>query len=189
MVFNLIRHTTIFALALLLSGCASDQEKRTQILECADASNLRNTYTPSDLYGGMVDCVEQNNYSSAVYFFALAGTYSYYDTLRVSDNSAHQAHKDLLQKSLEIIGETRKQALWEELKNTLANPDRLPAICKEIARIGAPRYYPRYMIQLGMDAVTNGNYNEGLIDDFDSHAAWHKSMRNYLHCTGQTVIG
>jgi hypothetical protein len=131
----------------------------------------------------MVDCVEKYDYYSAVYFFALAGSYTYYDTLRVADKSAHLAHEELLQESLDTIGERKKQLLRSELRDTLANPGKLPAICRKIAGIGAPRYYPRYMILYGTGPLPDSTTGAGLIDDFDSDAAWRKALRNYLHCT------
>lgn len=193
-----INHAAILVLGLALAACASNSGNRpqitnyeapgnlesTQALSCEEVSNLSNTYTPPDLYRGMVKCAEDDNYPSAVYFFALAGTYSYYDTLRVSDSSAHQAHSVLLQRSLNSLKESKKRALWSEITNTLGTRDELSAVCKDVSRIGAPQYHPRYMIQHGMSAFVGGISSDGLVKSFDSGNAWKKSLSGYLHCSG-----
>lgn len=153
----------------------------TQALSCAVANDLKNTYTPPDLYRGMVSCINQGDYSSAVYFFALAGTYTYYDSLRVADTTAHQAHTVLLQNSLASLDDAHKDALRRALQSSLGNREKLPAVCRRIAHVGAPRYYPRYMLQHGMGAFL-GTSGDGLVKPFDSEAAWKRAMRGYLRC-------
>src|SRR5262245_23451831 len=80
----------------------------TQDLGCIPISDLKNTYTPPDLYMGMLECVNQENYSSAIFFFALAGTYAYYDTLRVADLTAHDAKSILVSASLRSLDSTQQ---------------------------------------------------------------------------------
>lgn len=186
---------TVFA--LLVSSCANGPAKQAQIanyeapgnlapsraIGCQDVSALRSTDTPPDLYRGMVECVRQDNYAYAVYLFALAGTYTYYDALRVSDSSAHQAHSVLLQRSLSSLGKSKRDLLFEELRKTLGNKEKLPGVCAEVSRIGAPHYYPRYMVQHGMNAFFGRKAgDDGLVKNFNSRTAWEKSMIRYLHC-------
>src|SRR6266511_4934720 len=59
---------------------------------CENISSVDNTHTPPDIYKSMVKCAEKGDYAAAIYLFALAGTYTYYDRLRVVDTTAHQAH-------------------------------------------------------------------------------------------------
>jgi hypothetical protein len=188
--------TTSLLLGALVIGCVGAPTARSQVtnyqtpgnlestqtIDCGEVSTLKNTFTPPDLYAGMVKCITQGNYAAAVYFFALAGTYSYFDGLRVADDSAHQAHSVLLQESLESVGMTPKTAFMQELQNTLGNHDKLPAVCRDIRRIGAPQYYPRYMVQHGMNAVLGSNTDDGLVPNFDADAAWKKALAAYLHC-------
>lgn len=65
-------------------------------LDCLKIEAFRNTYTAADLYQSSVACVKQGDLESAVYTFSLAGAYSYYDSMRVTDSSAHQAQTVLL---------------------------------------------------------------------------------------------
>lgn len=158
----------------------------TQDIGCAPISDLKDTYTPPDLYNGMMECINQDNYSSAIFFFALAGVYGNYDTLRVTDTTAHAAISVLTQQSLSSLDNAQKDALSQEAQNTLGNPDKLPMVCNEILRIGAPQYYPSYMIQHGMNAITGSNPEDALVKDFDSTAAWKKSLDAYLNCPNLT---
>jgi len=154
----------------------------TQDIGCVPISGLKNTFTPPDLYNGMTECINQGNYSSAAFFFALAGTYAYYDTLRVADVTAHDAKDVLIQQNVRSLDDIQRETVGLEIQNTLENPDKLPAVCDELLRIGAPQYHPRYMIQHGMNAITGGNTEDELVKDFDSDAAWIKALTDYIHC-------
>lgn len=113
---------------------------------------------------------------------ALAGTYGYYEALRVADSTAHDAQSILAQRSLSSLDNTQMEAFKQELKTTLGNPDKFPALCDEILRFGPPQYYPRYMIQHGMNAIAGGKPEDELVKDFDSDMAWKTSLDGYLHC-------
>lgn len=151
-------------------------------LKCGPAASLKNTDTPPDIYAGMVDCAKNGRYADAVFFFALAGTYTYFDSLRVADETAHQAHAVLLQESMEALDETMKAQFKKALYAMLGDAGRLPSVCTEISRVGAPNYFPRYMIQHGMGAVLGSNSSDGLVKEFNADAAWAKALTSYLHC-------
>ena len=95
-------------------------------------------------------------YKEGTFLFALAGAYGRFDTLRVADNSAHQAVAVARMQALSTLDKSKQTAFQESLKATLGNPEGLAAACKEIVRIGPPNYYPRYMIQHGMGAFLKG---------------------------------
>ena len=80
----------------------------------------------------------------------------------------------------------KKDTLMKELQNTLGNNDKLPEICNELSRIGAPQYYPSYMIQHGMNAIIGSDTEDALVKNFDSDAAWKESLDGYLHCPNLT---
>lgn len=154
----------------------------THDIGCASSDQLSNAHTPADLYRGLAACVEQRRYERGILLFALAGTYGRYDTLRVADRSAHQAVLALRMNHFDILGESKKQKFAEQLTRLLGDQAELELLCNEIKRIGAPTYFPRYMVQHGMDAVRGEVTNEGLIENFDADAAWSESLASYLHC-------
>lgn len=150
--------------------------------DCVDASKLTNTLTPPDLYNALVTCVKQQQDSNAVYLFALAGVYSYFDTLRVSANTAQQTHTRLAQKAWQQLSQAEYDRLFAKLDKVLGSEKELPKVCQAIIHIGPPDYYPAYMIQQGANAATNSNTGNGLRSDFDVKAAWQKAKLDYLHC-------
>jgi hypothetical protein len=79
--------------------------------------------------------------------------------------------------------------LIKELNKTLGNKNKLPMVCTKIKLIGAPDYYPEYMINHGLRAFPGQSKADskqpagnGLIIDFSAKDAWEKSLDIYLHC-------
>ena len=151
-------------------------------LLCATVDKLKNTDTPPDLYAGLVDCAKHARYEDAVYFFALAGVYSFFDAERVVDETARAAHSALTRDAMGELDQPTKDAVFAQLKATLGDPAKLPAACMAITRIGPPNYFPQYMVQHGLDAVNDKVKGNGLVPDFDAKTAWDKALDNYLHC-------
>jgi hypothetical protein len=163
--------------------------KSKQVYTCIKIERATNKYTPPLLYVFMNSCIKEGKYADAVHFFALAGTYSSYDTKRVADVTAHQAHSVLLQEFFAVLNKKQLNRLFKELNKTLSDKNKLPIVCTKIKSIGAPDYYPEYMINHGLRAVTGQNKAEseqpagnGLITDFNAADAWAKSLDGYLHC-------
>ncbi|BEV08937.1 hypothetical protein [Methylophilus sp. DW102] len=127
-------------------------------------------------------CAKQNKNKDAAILFALAGVYGRFDTLRVSDKSAHQAVTVLKMQMFSSLTPEQQNAFREEATKTLSNPNEIASKCKAIKHVGPPRYSPIYMIQHGMAAFTGGKSGNGLVKDFDPQAAWQQSLDGYLHC-------
>jgi hypothetical protein len=166
----------------------SEQLKSKQVFPCIKIDSATNKYSPPLLYIFMNSCVKEGKYANAVYFFALAGTYSFYDTKRVADITAHQAHTAILQEFFAALNKSQLDRLFKELNKTLRDKNKLPVVCSKIKSIGAPDYYPEYMINHGLRAVTGQNKADSeqpaneLIANFDAKVAWEKSLDGYLHC-------
>lgn len=164
----------------------------TYDIGCADSANLTNKYTPADLYRGLVQCLEKEDYDRGVFLYALAGVYHTFDVLRVADETAHQAPTVLQQELFGPIENARKVKFIERLQATLGVPDPLARVCEQVRKIGAPAYFPRYMIQHGMGAILEDSParkevmgdlpKDGIVEGFDAQSAWEKSLDGYLHC-------
>jgi len=46
------------------------------------------------------------------------------------------------------------KTLGKKFATTVKTPAKLSKVCMKIERIGPPGYYPQYMVQFGMQAVT-----------------------------------
>ena len=54
-------------------------------------------------------------------------------------------------------------------------------LCSMMKTLGAPNYYPKYMILHGMNAFL-GIEGDGLKPNFDADREWEKILRNDLSC-------
>lgn len=150
---------------------------------CVSAKELKNHYTPADLYKSFNDCVKKGNTKDGALIFALAGVYGRFDTLRVTDKSAHQAITVLKMQAFKDVSVQQQSTFKTALSQFFANPQNLDTACNQIKKIGQPTYYPAYMIQHGIRAFTKeDSSNNALVKDFNSKAAWNDSLENYLHC-------
>ena len=150
-------------------------------LSCVSLSEVKNEHNPADLLIGMKKCIELKDFKNAARLFAIAGVFGKYDSYRVKDKSAHQALLVLQQNVILNLGDTEKNALVESIKKELSETDSLNEICGIIRKIGAPKYFPTYMVQHGIQAFLEQGGN-GLNENFDSQVSWNLALKSYLHC-------
>jgi len=149
---------------------------------CVELSEVTNEHNPADILSGMGKCIELKDFDKAAELFAISGVYGTYDKYRVKDMSAHQALLVLQQSILMNIEEKDKESLISSLNKTLEKDSKeLNIVCQTIRKIGAPNYYPKYMIQHGIQAFMD-NKGDGLVEEFDSEKSWNLALNNYLHC-------
>jgi len=151
-------------------------------LGCVDLSDMTNENNPADILSGMGKCIELGEYEKAAKLFAIAGVYGKYDTYRVKDKSAHQALLVLQQNILLNVNESDRNNLMKSLKKELeSGSEELNKVCRTIQKVGIPKYYPKYMVQHGIQAFLE-NEGNGLNEEFDSKESWNLALKNYLHC-------
>ena len=155
----------------------------TNDLDCQGLDDLSDQYTPADLYAATAKCFGQEDYDSAAQLFALAGTYGMFDQQRVADKSAHQAIQMMQSQLFQSSSPENKSKLRDNFVEHLSpGTPQLARVCDQIREIGAPDYFPRYMIQHGIRAFGPEQPNRGLIDDFSADKAWETALTTYLHC-------
>src|ERR1700749_155154 len=103
-----MKHSITFATLAFLAGCASQPQsasQRGQVTDYQTQGNLAPTasrtcfplrqandkLTPGDLYLDMRACIDKQDDADAADLFAMGGVYGRFDSLRVSDQTAHQA--------------------------------------------------------------------------------------------------
>jgi hypothetical protein len=150
---------------------------------CINIINANNKLTPPDLYKGVADCINAENYENASELFALAGMYGSFDAARISDKTAGQAKTVLIMNTFNGLPEGKKQKFSSVLTDRLSkNKIALRNLCSNIIRIGYPTYYPDYMILHGIKAFT-GNPNKGALSEtFNPTLTWNKLFETFLHC-------
>jgi len=184
----------ILILALMTIGMNSIQAQEVKSIEaegnlespnpcgCVELSEVTNEHNPADILTGMGKCIELKDFDKAAKLFAISGVYGTYDKYRVADKSAHQALLMLQQNILMNIDEKDKEPLMTSLNKTLEKgSEELNIVCNTIRKIGMPNYYPKYMIQHGIQAFMD-NKGDGLVEEFDDIESWNLALNNYLHC-------
>lgn len=153
-----------------------------QDIGCIKIEKAKNSFTPADLYKGVSTCLAQEKFEEASALFLLAGLYSRYDAVRVTDKTAGQAGSALIVNTFANIKPDIKAKFGAAVEKDTKDPASIQRICEQIVAIGPPDYYPEYMILHGMKAFT-GNPHEGAIaSDFNKTATWAELQTKQLHC-------
>lgn len=184
----------ITLVTLFIFGCTAIRAQQTISIEadgnleapnpcgCIELSAVTNQNNPAEILIGMGKCIELKQFDKAAGMFAIAGVYGKFDTFRVKDKTAHQALLVLQQNILLNIDESARNTFIDSLKKMLkTGSTELSVVCQTIQKIGMPKYYPKYMVQHGIQAFTASEGN-GLTEPFDSAASWNLALKNYLHC-------
>ena len=151
-------------------------------LPCSVGNALKNTYTPLELYMSVPPCIESGHLTEATHLFVLAGVYGMYDRLRVKDRSAHQAISVLKMAVTPSFTDAFRQHL-----SSMAQGPNLVTLCQTMKKVGPPDYYPSYMINHGLGAIStqlNGNTPDGsaLDESIEPASALAEALDQYLHC-------
>jgi len=154
----------------------------TQAISCIPLAEVKRKFTPPDLYKGVADCLAKNEYESAAKLFALAGIYARFDAERVTDKTAGQARTVLIMNTFSNMPEDRKNKLNASLSRITKTPALLGDLCKEVAQVGMPDYYPNYMILHGIKAFSGNPHDGALVANFDAMGTWKGLLSAYLHC-------
>jgi hypothetical protein len=150
-------------------------------LGCIAASEIKNVYTPPDLFQAYSKCAVAGRYDDAMALRLFAGSYTYFDTLRVPDPSSHDAFSVLTQYYPPRSADFDKlREAGGKYKDT-ASPESLK-FCADLKRLGPPAYYPTYMITHGLGAYMS---NDRSIKSIDVQAAWKETVETYARCTAR----
>lgn len=176
---------------LLLSACNSIPKSNVSNYEatgnlespkpagCVSVGELSNKQNPVDIFTGLNACLAKSDYSSAAELYFAGMSYGFFDTKRVSDKTAHQAISVL---RMNLFG-AQPQEVLDKLQAALTDiTTDNTAICKSLMTLGAPVYMPTYMIQHGMGAFTGQSTKDGLVENFDSGAAWKEALSTIAKC-------
>ena len=181
----------ILVASALLAGSAKAQVtnyeapgnlKSNAPLGCVELSSVTNEKTPADIYPGVAACVKSGEYQKAALLFAVAGTFAYFDQLRVSDSTARQAAMAIEMNDFADFSMEQKQSLMKALHAALdSDSPSFKSVCTAVAKLGPPRYFPAYMVQHGMSAFLGGS-GSGVQTGFDAADGWRTSLSRFLHC-------
>lgn len=139
----------------------------TKKLSCKDLDSIQSNHTPVNLFTGVKSCLAQKNYESAARGYIMAQLFGRFDTLRVTDATAHQAPGVAWMEISSQLDEKQLLTLSEAVKQMRMDPE-----FEKFARaLPPPSYHPTYMIQHGMGAFIN-NGKPAIVENFDPVATW-----------------
>lgn len=156
-------------------------------LGCVELTKISNKITPADMFLSIGKCIQEEYYENAAKIYGLAGIYGAFDTFRVADQSAHQALTMLRMAAFNSVGIERGKVFLAAVTTMADNPEAHKKFCEEVNQIGPPDYFPRYMVQHGLDAfnseLTGASPGDPLVKGFDSKDGWEKSLKEVANCT------
>ena len=147
--------------------------------KCIPMSEVLTSLTPPDLALGILECYKVDEVQNALDMFWVMKVRAFFDAQRVNDESAGAAQGALQNELFAVIGEDflfEIQDLLDKDKESFFN-----RLCSMMKTLGAPNYYPKYMILHGMNAFL-GIEGDGLKPNFDADREWGKILRNDLGC-------
>ena len=147
--------------------------------KCIPMSEAVASITPPDLALGILECYKGDEVQNALDMFWVMKVRAFFDAQRVNDESAGAAQGALQAELFTATGEDFLIEMQDLLdKDKEAFFSRLCAVMKTL---GAPNYYPKYMILHGMNAFL-GIEGDGLKPNFDADSEWGKILKNNLSC-------
>lgn len=170
------------SLCLLMAGCQS--MTTTKAITVAGSKGIESEFCstkvpnsspayPNTLYQAMNECVSAGVFDNAVFFYALAGSYTWYDAMRVNTQYARSIHGRLLKESINQLDDVQKNILWEQIQKGMKDPHKKSALCRKVKGIGAPDYQPGYMLI---------NPSEPDSHAFSASVNWTEAVNSYMEC-------
>lgn len=170
--------------SLMLSGCQSPMRSSTDDVNdkrtgasvgttCRTDVAVSASGGPDALYAEMNACVKAQQYDSAVFLYALAGSYTWFDAERVGTQYARMAHSKRLGASLSQLSEKQVSQLWDKIRATMQDPKAQAKICEQVKQAGMPTHSASYM---RIDKSSNN------VDAPVARHYWESAVNSYLLC-------
>lgn len=177
----------MFGLSNAMADTIAPSAVSSKPSSCTDRERLSREMTPVEMNQALPDCIAGSQMDTALFLFALSGTYGRYDALRVEDKTSPQVTTILRSQAMQRLTNEQKSAFMSQVKQVAENPSKHSSLCAAVRGFGAPTYYPAYMVNHGMAAVQasisrKSLANRGLRDGFDSKVGWDLAVSEYLHC-------
>lgn len=151
---------------------------------CLEMSKITSLMDPVRLTRDMLVCIEEGQTDNAVDLYNVAGAFARFDSLRVSDKSAHSAYPALKAQVAEILGEQKSAEFSTQIRERSGSPGYHETLCTVANTIQPPNYEPTYMTRHGMGAFTGAPQ---MVEDFNAIRSWDEVRTSYLKCPAPGV--
>ena len=150
---------------------------------CLTKDQIINKYTPAVLFSSLAQCVRDKKYATAAILNYVAGAYGYFDAHRVADQSAGQVMRVLKMQAVSSIDMNLNEEFGEILRNYRSSGKVNSEICPYLKELGKPEYFPKYMVEYGLNAFINEDDSKVLLS-VDQDKLWEDTLREYIKCGG-----
>lgn len=144
----------------------------TNEFACIPLADAQPQYTPPDFMRAVVICANDGDYETGVSLFGAALFYGMQDGDRVSDRTAPQGLDVLIGQMFGQMTPIQKDLFKQSFDSLLDTQSSIhTTFCADMKQLGKPDYFPRYMVQHGMDAVM-GRVDAPLVEGFPEERNW-----------------
>ena len=159
----------------------------TNPLGCVAAETVSATDTAADIASGARACLDEREYERMADLLLLANAYATYDTLRVTDRTAHAAVIALVADRFVDVSRRERRRVLRAAEKLRGDEKRIGALCATMAAAGPPHYRPTYMIAHGLMSFP-GAPKQSPLREIDTVAGWRKVLVEFVKCTGVLKI-
>ncbi|MBU4680518.1 hypothetical protein KC222_00635 [Cedecea davisae] len=166
--------------SMVISGCQvpgkfiTDEGKtKTLRLQCESNMEPIAANLPAELYQRMNRCIESQDWDDATFLYALAGSKTWYDAMRVDSQYAHAMHSRLLRESIDSLTDLQKTAFWDNIQRNMNDRQKKDMLCRRVKEAGMPDYQPNYMF---IEPFKVSSFT------FSNKVSWKSAVNRYLEC-------
>ena len=152
----------------------------TNPLDCVAVEAVSNSHTAADIASGARSCFDEGDDDAMADLMLVASAFAYYDTLRVTDESAHAALTALFADRFADIPSTQRDRVATAIDALADDRDRVGALCAKLADLGPPEYWPTYMLAHGLGTLV-GEEKEPAVRNIDRAAGWKQAL-SFTNC-------
>ena len=159
----------------------------TNPLGCVAPETVSATNTAADIASGARACLAERDYDRMADLLLVANAYAYYDTLRVTDPTAHAALGALFADRFAYISRSQRRRVFRAVDKLHRDEKRVGGLCATLSAAGPPRYRPTYMIAHGLMSFP-GMPKKSPLREIDTAAGWRKALVEFVKCPGVVNI-
>lgn len=159
---------------LIINDSNYDLPNQNDLVLCSKKIVKAASTYPKMLYSEMNNCINSNHFDEATFLYALAGSYTWYDAVRVDTQYARSMHSRLLKESLSQLSQKQREVFLEQLQINFGDVDKKKSLCDKVKRVGAPAYQANYMF------IDNSGVADYVISD---DVNWDATVNSYMLCS------
>ncbi len=158
-----------------------DYLEPTQTVTCFGESDLSSKLTPAELYPSLQQCIVSGEDDKAMFNYVLASAYSFFDSKRVVDQTAHDAVNVIQKHSIWKLTALEQEKFQAKLTQFIETPESFDTACQFLVSTGRPDYIPTYMVKHGVKKLST-EHPDGVAEELVGQGVWHNILTDQIGC-------